>query len=340
MKRNTYIDYLKGIAIIMVVLGHCWKLPQDVFRLIYSIHMPLFFAISGYLLAGREDEPLGRFIIKKAKSLLIPYIVFCLISCVFRVVILGKCLSVKEAVTAVLLGGKNLIIIFNFSLWFLPVLFISIVLFKLLLYFKKREYIVGISVLILFVISPRIQAYVYSIYNSEPIPQMFHVIPAAVLCLGVGYLCGRIGYLDRIQNKKTMNIAIVAVLAPIAIALTINNTEQMLHFETFLYMPLAFVLIHILVVITNGNDNKCIEYLGKNSLYIYGIHRLLLFYIYEKEKQYMLFGSLSEKSLVDSLIMTVISIVVSLAITYPVLLLKEWIKPKIMCLLHIKNREA
>lgn len=50
--RNEYIDIAKGIAIFLVVWGHVIKytLPtgNDIYNLIYSFHMPVFFCISGY----------------------------------------------------------------------------------------------------------------------------------------------------------------------------------------------------------------------------------------------------------------------------------------------------
>lgn len=61
-RRDTFIDYLKGIAIILMLVGHCiqygsgsvflidelyWE--NAVMKVIYSFHMPLFIAISGYL---------------------------------------------------------------------------------------------------------------------------------------------------------------------------------------------------------------------------------------------------------------------------------------------------
>lgn len=60
--RNTYIDLAKGVAIFLVVLGHCIQYGYSidyyesraffeniVFKIIYSFHMPLFALISGYL---------------------------------------------------------------------------------------------------------------------------------------------------------------------------------------------------------------------------------------------------------------------------------------------------
>lgn len=61
-KKNTFIDYLKGIAILLVLAGHCAQYGSGaaflekgeywnniVMKVIYSFHMPLFIAISGYL---------------------------------------------------------------------------------------------------------------------------------------------------------------------------------------------------------------------------------------------------------------------------------------------------
>ena len=58
MKRLKEIDILKGIGIFCVLIGH--SIPDantqisnyfwgGVFRWIYSFHMPLFIAISGFL---------------------------------------------------------------------------------------------------------------------------------------------------------------------------------------------------------------------------------------------------------------------------------------------------
>ena len=42
VKRIHYLDYAKGIAIILVVLGHIFS-GGNIKTYIYSFHMPLFF---------------------------------------------------------------------------------------------------------------------------------------------------------------------------------------------------------------------------------------------------------------------------------------------------------
>lgn len=81
--RNYFIDYVKGILALLVVLGHVIILRytySDYWNsystwLIYSFHMPLFIAISGYL-TGKDINIISykQFIKKKAQRLLYPWL--------------------------------------------------------------------------------------------------------------------------------------------------------------------------------------------------------------------------------------------------------------------------
>lgn len=76
--RNLYLDALKGTAIVLVVLGHSIQrnLPDyasnSAFLLIYSFHMPMFAALSGYVIEARVRRPVIRWLGNKAAGLLIP----------------------------------------------------------------------------------------------------------------------------------------------------------------------------------------------------------------------------------------------------------------------------
>ncbi len=85
-KRNSSIDIAKGIAALLVVLGHCIqfgngevylqeKLYFDnvVFQAIYSVHMPLFALIGGYLFSGSLRKRGGKSeLLMKLRTLGIP----------------------------------------------------------------------------------------------------------------------------------------------------------------------------------------------------------------------------------------------------------------------------
>lgn len=54
MTRVQYIDRLKGLAIILVVMGHIFgfsQLEDGINTFIYTFHMPLFMFLSGLVIS-------------------------------------------------------------------------------------------------------------------------------------------------------------------------------------------------------------------------------------------------------------------------------------------------
>lgn len=75
-KRNIALDITKGIAILLVIVGHCGKIPYMPFRhLIFTFHMPLFFLVSGYFYKQRS---LKKTLLKDIVHLGVPYVVTCI----------------------------------------------------------------------------------------------------------------------------------------------------------------------------------------------------------------------------------------------------------------------
>lgn len=83
-ERLYYIDNLKGILILLVILGHCVQFTvQDfdhhpLFRFIYSFHMPLFMAVSGYV--SYKPQLKWESIRKRFMQLIIPFFGWLLIA--------------------------------------------------------------------------------------------------------------------------------------------------------------------------------------------------------------------------------------------------------------------
>ncbi|MBR3304743.1 MAG: acyltransferase family protein [Christensenellaceae bacterium] len=70
-KRDYSIDIARGLACLLVVVGHVPTIPSFLHTWIYSFHMPLFFIISGIVLNSNDYFPV--FLKKRVKSLLVPY---------------------------------------------------------------------------------------------------------------------------------------------------------------------------------------------------------------------------------------------------------------------------
>lgn len=69
-KREWWLDYLKVFGMFLIVWGHFF--PEGVSCFIYSVNVPLFFWISGYLYKPYEFKTLVH---KTVRTLVIPYLV-------------------------------------------------------------------------------------------------------------------------------------------------------------------------------------------------------------------------------------------------------------------------
>lgn len=122
-KRMLYLDALKGVLIVLVVLGHVIQsaitdYQHDIlFRLIYSFHMPLFFLISGYLTyKGKYDE---RLVSKRFVQCIIPFVTWAFL------------LPILENASFDLARTVNTLLYPDNGLWFLYNLFFYCVMVNL-----------------------------------------------------------------------------------------------------------------------------------------------------------------------------------------------------------------
>ncbi len=79
-RRMLWLDIAKGIAIILMIIGHAPGIPGYARGVIFSFHMPLFIVINGYLIKNYDIR--GN-LAGSGRTLLKPYIIICLIQAVF-----------------------------------------------------------------------------------------------------------------------------------------------------------------------------------------------------------------------------------------------------------------
>ena len=110
-ERNQWMDIAKGITIILMVLGHT-SIPDIASRFIWSFHMPLFFLASGWMTNWRKCSGFGEYLTKKAKGILLPFMVYSAI-----VLLIFECLSGRgyfEALVDTWLGSLCLVVYTSF----------------------------------------------------------------------------------------------------------------------------------------------------------------------------------------------------------------------------------
>lgn len=155
-KREIWIDYIKVIACVLVVLGHFFQsmvkaeiLPDNNlyqwFNItIYYFHVPLFFICSGYLYQKyscvRDFASWKDNVLKKAVALGIPYFVFSFATWALKTVFSGE---VNNHISGL---GYTLFIQPTSPYWYLYVLFFVFVVVPTI---KTKREIVVITVIAL-----------------------------------------------------------------------------------------------------------------------------------------------------------------------------------------------
>lgn len=76
--RVAEFDILKGLGMLMVIIGHSLHI-WPLYEIVYSIHMPLFFLVSGYFFSVKGT--MGGVFVKNLKQLVLPYVFISIIIC-------------------------------------------------------------------------------------------------------------------------------------------------------------------------------------------------------------------------------------------------------------------
>ncbi len=123
-QRNLFLDYFRGIAIIIVVLGHaiqlCYGAANDpLHSLIQTFQMSMLFVISGF--SSGFSEPMKdskKFLLGKVKRILLPYLVWTQFHYVLTACVSGR-YSVVAQIKSVLVS----------QFWFLRILFLMFLVY-------------------------------------------------------------------------------------------------------------------------------------------------------------------------------------------------------------------
>ncbi|WP_435203122.1 acyltransferase family protein [Janibacter sp. GS2] len=127
--RNGYLDLLRVVGTIAIVLGHIEALAP-IPALVYPWHVPIFFILSGWL--WRTGRSVRSEIRVRAKSLLLPYATwFVVVSVVYGAVLAAHGRDQTEKVEEQLPGGAHAVEPYS-AFWFITALFVAVVLIRAL----------------------------------------------------------------------------------------------------------------------------------------------------------------------------------------------------------------
>lgn len=164
--RNPYLDILKAVTILLVVIGHSiqygggmenltggYFLYNPVFIFIYSFHMPLFMLVSGYLFAfSCKNKSWLELLISKSKQILIPLFSWSCVS--LAVEIIKICLGISSHRFGIVWMGQTVLSGFIHGPWFLWAIWWSSLLVIITRRFFKDNILVYIAVFVLVMFIP------------------------------------------------------------------------------------------------------------------------------------------------------------------------------------------
>ena len=294
-KRLDYLDMVKGIGIFFVVLGHIEYISNPLRVWISSFHMPLFFVVSGLLLAIK-DEPERDFstcLNKKFKAIIIPYLWFSLMYFfidIANVTFLNNIdmhTFIVDTISSVTFYGMSV-------LWFLPAIFIANIAFLWLKKHAPDKFIIPFLIIFALIsymiqrlcLNPLYEAYQDSLLITSLINFIRVFLRAAIGLSFVGYayyfhkLAARL-IPDFVNSDKVLNKLILFITGAIMLIIniylsTVNGAVDMHYIilnNVALYYLGAFLGCYGIIFICKSIPSvKIITYYGRNSLIVMACH--------------------------------------------------------------------
>lgn len=258
-----WVDIAKGIAILFVVIVHIRGLYYDdgLQITIATLHDPTFFVVSGFLIASsiNSDITVKQVIKKKINRLVIPFIIWILIYSITEYILL------KQEISVIVLDYIN-------KLWFLPMLFIGLIVTTIVIKFKIPP---GIVFLLGIVLS------LYFANVSSAITKIIMYILMVLLGANI----------DRLKKTTTIILLVITFWISsnalfISGIITGNDTCSASGVPLMIFLLSgacgALVLIEVSKIMSGVRscDFTILKFLGKNTLYIYILHFIGLQYLY------------------------------------------------------------
>lgn len=325
-ERDITLDVLKGIGMLLVVFAHTNM--SGISSVIYTFHMPLFFFLSGGALiysSKKHSLDLKGY----ASSLVIPYLVFSIVSFVYWFLIESRFrpsdlipiysgsmglhdVRLQEFYNIFTAYSAEDAFIYNIVLWFLPCLLCSMVIYRGLKLYSGAWLplcVIGLSAL-------------YFI-NEKTMPLLPWCMEIALVALPFVYAGDKCYVLFKKSNH--WGLLAFALLIVISVLLFSNpHIDMRAHgfSEWWIFYPIALSFIYLIIQLSriiSCYEYGVLQWIGRNSLIIMCIHEPLKRIVLKLSS--VILGieiTVIRESFVASLLMTIIILLVLFPITHVV----------------------
>lgn len=298
MERDTAIDILKGIGIILVVIGHsgCPILLNDV---IFSFHMPLFFIASGYFFNTNCFENKELYLRKKIQGIYLPYlkwsVIFLLLHNVFYYCgVLNSSYGNSNGVCSQLYSVKDILYhLLNITLrmsdyegfilgayWFMRSLFVGCIVLCLCGWATNKFVKSHDRSIAILLITSCFMGGVMTFFNINIpyLPQGGYREAMAVFFLGCGY------FLRQKDSYLCHPYVLLSAFVLLIILVTVHPTSMRstVSLNDWMVIPFTGISGFVLIYYVSKQIAKCksiiceaLIYIGKNTFYILTFHFLM-----------------------------------------------------------------
>lgn len=297
MPKNTVISICKGLAIILMVMGHA-EPPTLISNFIYIFHMPLFFITAGYFFSRKYLDDPWSFCVKRFKGLYIPFVKWSLLFLVlhnlwFEIGLLneqyGNWTGGVTHPYSVRMFFQRLFMIFTSmsgydefmagAFWFFRGLLVASILFLVLYRLVDRNTKLSPTFGVLAVCAFALAFNAYRLgfgFKISTIPNGGLREIWGMFFFGVGVLYRN--FEAKIGNRWWLTAICLAVMCVGAANhwCGMNNSGQLRDILTLPLTGIAGFLLtkHISTIIDKkgGRVAQCLTYIGNNTLYVFVFH--------------------------------------------------------------------
>lgn len=254
--RIIWIDICKGLAIVLVILGHTYR-SNAIQNWLYSFHMPLFFILSGWLRGNKGAADNVSFVKKQALGLVWPFILFEALTYVYWLIIESHFREFDMG-----------------PLWFLVVLFLVEIICNWLIINKSKMCVSILALVFLFVFS---LGCMYIARNS--ILAWIPRTAGGMTFYLVGLLVSKYKKIFDIQHDISKRNVVICFTAGLALTIPLSmyngrvDMYNLISGNIIIYFIAALVgtamLCSLSMII---NKNNMLEFFGRYSILILCTH--------------------------------------------------------------------
>ena len=286
--RLCFVDIAKGLAIIAIIAGHLHFNGLDgskpISTAVFLFHVPIFFILSGYFLSNKT--PFALFLKDKAKRLLIPYALTCVVLGVLLVIMwlfmhricppsqfegfrdyMIACLYGAGTSSEKLPAGVNYI----GAIWFLWALFFGLLENRLLIRYNKAAFFIT-----------------FGLYIVATISVKLFFLPLSFQAGMVGGFYIYVGVQMRKHNlfTKPFSWELFFALALVSVLSYINKLDVYVVSASMngpLSLPSSIAVSYFVIMLARLIEDhapsaivRCLSFYGENSIVVLCVHMLFL----------------------------------------------------------------